>query len=431
MTSVPHRTHRWRCLSTKGLITWHTLVLSLWLVVTGVVLGMAVIVMTSTHLSGGDFRNLWVGGWLLGHHLNPYSVRLGNRVFYRLSSPGARQDPTGPLPYLPWVIVLFAPLSYLPAATALWIWDALSFVAALALTCVWARTLGWTWIQAVAAGLAASTSTIACCVYILGQVPCVSFALLLAALALAYRGHYFGSGVAAMAASLVYYQLYWPVAVLLVAFAAHRGRHTLVQVAMGETVGLGALILLPWAARPALLGEWFGAVVVFGHHELSGYGMIGAVGLLSYLGPGYANSLTAIHTAVVTSALLGLAGLGYLAWRGRNVAWDSQIAVLLPLSIVAWATFSPYGHIQDLMLGVPLCMAMMGQRGPAVLGWPGLAGVWCLTVVPVLTGVMSGNFFLETSPLPLALLGLSVAGVLYWRKLQVGVGATRLVGSTR
>ena len=419
MTYDPHRTRRRRCFSTKWLITWRALVLSLWLVVTGVVLGMTFIIMTSTHSSGGDFRNLWVGGWLLGRHLNPYSVSLGNRVFYRLTSPGAHQYPTGPLPYLPWVILLFAPLSYLPAATALWIWDALSFVAALALTCVWARTLGWTWLQAVAAGIAAATSTIACCVYALGQVPCVSLALLLAALTLAYRGHYFGSGAAAMAASLVYYQLYWPVAVLLVAFAAHRGRHTLRQVAMGETAGLVALILLPWAARPALLGEWFGAVVVFGHQELSGYGMIGAVGLLSYLGPGYADSPVAVHAAVVTSAILGLAGFAYLAWRGRDVAWDSQIAVLLPLAIVAWATFSPYGHIQDLMLGIPLCMAMVGQRGPASVGWPALAGVLSLTVVPVLTGVASGNFFLGTSPLPLALLGLSVTGVLYWRKLQV------------
>lgn len=410
-------------MSVKSLVPWRPLSVSLWLVATGVMLGITVIVMTSTHLAGTDFRNLWVGGWLLRHHLSPYSVSLGNSLFYRLSDPGPGQVPTGPLPYLPWVIVLFAPLSFLPAPAALWIWDALSFVAAFSLTCIWARTLGWTWSRGVAAGIGAATSTIACYVYLLGQVPCVSLALLIAALTLAYREHYFGSGVAAAAASLIYYQLYWPVAALLVIYAGYRGGARLCQVALGEAAGGLALVLLPLAVQPALLGEWIRAVFLFEHQELTAYGMIGAVGLLGYLGPRDATSVMLVHAAVGASAILGLAGFGYLVWQARSATWAIQVAVLLPLSLVAWATFSPYGHIQDLMLGIPLCMAMMGPSGTAITGWPGLAGLSCLTVVPVLPVFFGGSLFFKPSPLPFALLGLSLTGALYSRHLRLGEDA--------
>ncbi|MHB8332593.1 MAG: glycosyltransferase 87 family protein, partial [Candidatus Dormibacteria bacterium] len=159
--------------------------------------------MTTTHAAGTDFRNLWVGGWLVRHRLSPYSVHLEDHVFYQLSAPSPGQRPSGPLPYLPWVTMLFAPLSYLSTTAALWIWDAVSLAAVGALTWVWARTLGWDRTPATIAAVAAATSTIACYVYLLGQLPGVSLALFLAALSLAYRGHHFWSGAAAMAATLI------------------------------------------------------------------------------------------------------------------------------------------------------------------------------------------------------------------------------------
>ncbi|MHB8554800.1 MAG: hypothetical protein ACYDCB_03950, partial [Candidatus Dormibacteria bacterium] len=66
-------------------------------------------------------------------------------------------------------------------------------------------------------------------------------------------------------------------------YAWHRSGSAMRQALLGEAVGILVLVLLPLLGGPGLLGEWFNAVIVFSHQELSAYGMIGIVSMLPCL----------------------------------------------------------------------------------------------------------------------------------------------------
>ncbi|MHB8331398.1 MAG: hypothetical protein ACYDEA_04310 [Candidatus Dormibacteria bacterium] len=382
-------------------------------------------ILVPPHSAGADFRNFYAPGWLFRHGQSPYSMRIESYAFYHWTNPPTGQIPNA-FPFLPWVALLAAPFTYIPDAVAFVIWDFLSLTVITGASLYWLRTLGWSWRPAVAGSLLVGVSTVACYVYVLGQLPGLAFGLFVAALGLAYRGRYVLSGVAVMMVALLYYQLYWPAAILLPIYAGSWGKRATSRVLIGEGAAALLLTTTPLLANSGLMRDWLFSVIAFAGKDVGTNSMIGVVGLLGFLGPRVTNSAPLVHVSVVASAAIGLAGIGYVLRRTWALPREAQIVWGLGLIVVIWATTSPYGHIQDLMLGFPLCLAMVGRNWSGLRDWLAWAGLLSLTVVPMLTIFTTSYMFVEPNSVPLGMLGLSLAGLIGLRRFLAPSGAVIL-----
>lgn len=225
----------------------------------------------------------------------------------------------GYLPYQPGMVLFGLPRAL--AGTHWWadarVWFALGTAAALAAALVILRRAGTDEPALVRAAQAATVVPVCALTLAVGGDDLPVLALCLLALALAATGRFGWSGVAVGVAGAM--KLFaWPVALVLLALAAVRGR--------GARYALGALGLPALSLVPAFLVDPGAAVENVLRFPL-GRGLVSSPAESPFPGHLIAAGLPGGHA--VAAALLVLAGLAFTAWLVRRPPREASTAALL------------------------------------------------------------------------------------------------------
>ncbi len=343
---------------------------------------------------GGDYWVLYSAARVVAHGMDPYRQVVLAAVERRVW-PGTPPPPAAAnFAYLPIVAWLLGPLARLP----FWTSFVVVTVAAVGLTVLaveaLARRLGWR--RPLVPALVAVLLWVSGWSLLLGQPDGLLLAVLVGSLLLSLDGHGLAAG---LLLTLGWWkpQLLLPAAPLL-ACSCWPDRGQAARVLLGFIGGSVAGFALQLALLPGLLGGWWRYLHTFAGAvpRLQG-DLAGAIGLVQDLprglrpaglttawGPGLAaaGALLAVLVAVVAARR-----------RGRVPARADPearvLAVLVPLAI--WLLFTPYDHLEDLLLLVPLVLVVVGRDGVG-LGRPrAWVALSLLVALPYVQSLLDGR----------------------------------------
>lgn len=354
-----------------------------------------------------DFRVFYAAATLLARGRSPYSagaLRATEQVVWHYGHLQANLDLYA---YLPVTASLLEPLAKLPFWVAYTLYTVVGLgVAGLVISLV-ARDLGWRHDRILVGAVIASW------VGLLGALSGNLDLLLLASIGggmlLSWRGHPLAAGLVT-GVIWVKPDVAWPAPVFLI-LALWPQRELVLRYAAGfALVTIGCLLI-----GVGRMGEWWAAVVQFGHtiaggqYDLAGLPALAAAAPRSWgLHPGLLQPGTLTVLALGLLAMLGLA-LWMLAspdWSRVTLVGRVTWAVALGMGI--WLIVTPYAHTNDDLLLVFLLMLTVGRDARRVHG----LGLWLsLAVITVMLLVWPAGVV----PWELALLAFLATAAALWR----------------
>ena len=393
------------------------------------VYGWAQLVPGSAYLAG-DYRVFYSAGLM---------VRMGSDPYHLVPLMGVEQavrhlylpatDLRSGFAYMPIVALALGALTLIPFWVSFTLFVAISSAATLWSGRSLAAKLGWEvpW----AAGLAALLVWPSAWSLLEGQWDGLLLAGTVGIIQLRLRDRGFAAGVACTVTWLKP-QLLLPLAlVVALSFWPQRGsaRRVLLGFAVGSLLLIGTQELLV----PQLVAPWWTYLIHFAHRIPATQGATASVdGLVGYLprSLGLTDSLTGgfdLTVLVVTVAISGGVSLWFAWCRGhRHATWfGSQeaciSAVALPLGI--WLVGTPYDHINDLTLMVPLLLLVVWNGGRGLGPTSAIVGAACFGLLPFIESYL--GFRLVLSPIAAVVLcAASAYGV--WRAASGGIGSDGL-----
>lgn len=267
---------------------------------------------------------------------------------------------------LPWVAMLFVPISLLPYSVGVAVWIAISGTLSILSACFVTVALGWRqwW---VFAGVVAVSGVLWRCL-MAGQLDGLALTLEAVALIFAMRRQATLCGASSVAAALLKPQVLCllPLALLIVLGRERLGR----SFVLGGLAAAGLLVGVPEALFPTLLMGWIRAVVrtTTAIPKIQG-DLAGLPGLVRLLPPAW-------HMASLTSLAIFAVGLVMIGWVLRVVAARGRPAGGSDRTWVIWAAMTPvavwflvapfYLLTPDMLVLVPLVAVLVGVDGAEV-----------------------------------------------------------------
>jgi hypothetical protein len=393
----------------------------------GLIVGVAVVAVANL-VSGfsfalaGDYRRYYAASEFVLHGANPY-----NQVALLVAEQQLRHLPSAInlgadgfvlVPFALWIVT---PLALLP------FWISFAVLATLATGAVAlavarsAQRLGWRYWWAVP--IFACLSWPVVWGRLVGQLDFLALVGFLVACWAAANRRQVLAGVALLGV-WVQPEVGWiAVVALLIALWDDRAalRRTAASFAGGSALLFGLSALVPFGALQA----WIASGAFFLHHEAGHeFELLGAPALLQAVMPRNTHAYAVLTTPTLVIGTVGaLAALAACVWLlrlKRSLPQGSEEVIMwqtfLPLAV--WLLATPYGHINNAVLLVPLVMLVIGPDGRhARDSGVSLAAV---SVYVVLTELCTGTIIF-VDLVPLATLALVLAGTLQLRRWRASV----------
>ncbi len=306
---------------------------------------------------GPDFPNYYFGGGRL----------LGGEPVYG-SVAGEVQDLFGVDDYdaypadPPASVLLLAPLSALPYATAWWLFAALSAILLVSGAYVVARAVGWHRAIALAVGMAFLVTSAGRFLLFRNHMEAILLALLILGwLALRRDRDISGGALWGLAAALKLF----PALLIVGLLAARRTRAAVSAMATAVAVtGLGVLVV-----------GWDNTIAFFRDVVPASQQWYGALGNYSLLSFG-----TALISEPFGWALAGLGGIGLVWWYWRGVrtidqVWVAGTAAALLITPLSWLNYLVLVIPGLILLASRVDLRTVGGRW-TLLGLTGALGFW-------------------------------------------------------
>ena len=267
---------------------------------------------------------------------------------------------------LPWVAMLFVPVSLLPYSAAVAVWTTISGLLSMSSACFLAVALGWRRWWVLAAVLAVSGVLWRC--LISGQLDGLALALETTALIFCMRRRAALCGGFSVAAALVKPQVLCllPLALLIIL-----GRERLARsFVLGGLAAVGLLVGVPEMLFPKLLLGWIRGVVrtTAAIPRIQG-DLAGLPGLLRLLPPAW-HMASPTSPASLAIFAVGLVLIGSVLWLaatrgGPPGSADGTWAVWAAMTPVAiWFLVAPFYLLTpDMLVLVPLVAVVVGPDG--------------------------------------------------------------------
>ena len=365
----------------------------------------------------GDWWVFYSAALVVAHGGNPYHQMVLLAAERRVM-PGVPPPPAAAnFAYLPIAAWLLVPLTRLPFWASFAVVAAATTAATVLAIGALARRLGWR--HPVIPAIFAAVIWLAVWGDVLGQPDGWLLLALVGAVLLRLQGRGLAAGVL-LTAAWWKPQLLLPATPLLAA-SCWPDRRCATGVITGFVAGSTCGLVVQLAALPGLLPSWWRYLHVFAvavprlQADLAG-----AVGLLADLPLGRRPTDVATGVPALVAASIGLLAAAALAAAlargrarsGRTEPEEVVTAVCAPLAL--WLLATPYDHLEDLLLLVPLVVVLVGRDGGR-LARPGTwAVVLLLVILPYVETLLDGAANLA----PLAVLAVCLAGVrLAWRWL--------------
>ena len=379
----------------------------------GLLLGAAVFALPHFIPEGGswaaDFRVFYSAAVVIAHGGNPYHqatiVAVEQHVRRSQAAPVAGSN-YAYLPVVAWVLI---PLTLLPFWLA---WTCFTVLAVTLTGCsVYALTRHFGWGHPAVAVTTVELLWVSLWGYLLGQFD----ALLLAALTAALLSRLHGRGLVAgavLATALVKPQLLLPAVPLLV-LSFWPDRRATLRCAAGFLMTSVVLLVADTVVTPGLLRPWWHYLHQFAAAvPQTQFGLAGLSGLTADMPRSWG-----LTDAVTSGLAVGLATAGVLVaavlavrfavdrCRGRGGSGrEIVLSVMLPFSV--WLLVTPYSHLNDLLLLLPLLLVLVGVDCVDLRG----AAVWMAMVAFSLFPYIESFVGFRVDILPIVVLFAVVAG---------------------
>ncbi len=354
-----------------------------------------------------DFRVFYAAATMLARGRSPYSagaLRAAEQVVWHYGHLQANLDLYA---YLPVTATVLEPLTKVPFWVAYTLYTLVGLGVASLVVSLVARDLGWRHDRILVA--AVMSSWVGLLGALSGNVDFVLLASIGGGMLLSWRGQPLAAGLV-LGVIWVKPDVAWPAAVFL-ALALWPQRGLVLRFAAGFA-STSTVCLLVGVGR---MGEWWAAVVEFGHtiaggqYDLAGLPSLAAAAPRSWgLSPGLLQPSTLAVLALGLLAMLGLA-----VWMLTSPDWSrvtvvGRVTWAVALGMGVWLVVTPYAHTNDDLLLVFLLMLTVGRDAHRVHG----LGLWLsLAVVTLLLLVWPSGVV----PWGVALMVLLVTAAWLWR----------------
>lgn len=392
----------------------------------GLLLGAAVFALPHFIPDGGswaaDFRVFYSAAVVIAHGGNPYHQATIVAVEQHVRRSQAAPVASSNYAYLPVVAWALIPLTVLPFSLA---WACFTVLGvALTGSSVYSLTRHFGWGHPAVAVSTVELLWVSLWGYLLGQFD----ALLLASLSVALLARLHGRGVVAgavLAAAWVKPQLLLP-AVPLVVLSFWPDRRATVRCATGFLTSSVVLLLVDAVVTPGLLLPWWHYLHQFAAAvPKTQFGLAGLSGLTADMPRSWG-----LTDAVTSGFSVGLATVGVLVaavlavrfsvdrCRGRGHGRRAIVlSIMLPFSV--WLLVTPYSHLNDLLLLVPLLLVLVGADCVDLRRAP----VWMAVVAFSLFPYIESFIGFRVDVLPIVVLVVVVAGwttAFPWQRSESG-----------
>lgn len=329
---------------------------------------------------GIDVRAYYCAAAAQRLHSNPYFAQSLGECERSTPAPYYRPPPsvTVPAPYPPYALALFAPLTFLPFATAAIVWWMLLAVALGLTAYALARISGLPWLVAwaaiaLAAGLASFSAG--------NLMPLALAALVLAALAVGHARPTFAA--AAIALAMIEPHVALPAAVAL--FAGYPAIRLPLAIGFGA---LGALSIATAGVAPSL--AYF--IVVLPAHALAEVSRDNQYSLSSVIAAFGISDASAAFFGSVSYLLMTALGVVVALRLARRFGEPAMIVLVPPAFSLLGGSFV---HTVEIAAAVPACLLLFAQA-PAHRAW--IFAALLLLAVPWMLATSAAMFLAPIFP---------------------------------
>ncbi len=351
-----------------------------------------------------DFSLFRAAAWDLLHGLNPYHLSdlrsglLASGIHVAHPSPYAAYV----MPLIVAVLLLWSPFASLGAGVAIVVGTAIVFIAGV--TYAISRWLGVShpWFAAALVTI----SPVATSGYVAGQVDAFVLLLLTGGIFFIYYRRFTEAGLILGLASCIKPEVAWVIVPFAIVLAWHERRavkRTLTGVAIAGSVSL----FLPMLWLPAWPLDWIHRLRSFGASVATVQPDSGLSGIFRLFPHSWGMAPSFANPFVWLFMIGGLASMA--VWAKHLLAIEpvtrERVCLGLGVPLAIWALCSPYVHVEDTILLLPLLIVLMRPDwlGGKTLGW-----ALCLALI-----------ILPESPTLFGDIGLNVSG--NWQVASLGV----------
>jgi hypothetical protein len=339
-----------------------------------------------------DFSLFRAAAWDLLHGLNPYHLAdlrsglLASGIHVAHPSPYAAYV----MPLIVAVLLLWSPFVSLGAGVAIVVGTARLFIASA--TYAISR-----WLGVPRPGFAAALVTIspvATSGYVAAQVDAFVLLLLIGGIFLIYYRRFIEAGLLLGVAVWVKPEVAWVIAPFAIVLVWHE-RYALKRLLVGMAIASVVSLFLPMLWLPAWTLDWihrlrsFGASVATVQPD-SGLSSIFRLFPHSWgMAPSFSNPFVWL---LIVGGLVSM-----ILWGRHLLAMEpitrERICLGLGVPLALWALCSPYVHVEDTLLLLPLLIVLMRPNwlGGKTLGWALCLALIILPEVPTLAGDIGLN----------------------------------------
>lgn len=342
---------------------------------------------------GGDFRVFYSAALLARHGISPYGghalLLTEQHVRYLAAAQHGLRSNFTYLPIVAWVLI---PLTYLPFWTGYVIFSVVSAAAAATGVYALARTLNWS-----APWAAAMCSLVVWCslwTLVVGQWDSLILAAVAGVLVLRVRSANFAAGLL-LTVTWVKPQLLLPLAPL-VALTLWPHRREILRLLGGLGTGTAVGLVVQVLVSRTELFAWWSSLQHFARGIPADQGSLAGIeGLIGYAPAAWhlTDAVTGfpdVEIIAFTVVAVGVVAVRIVMKNRPFQPHESEalmLALTLPLGL--WLAGTPYDHINDLTLLIPLAMVIVGPDALR-LGKPlylvGLVAFQLSTYVEALVG---------------------------------------------
>ncbi len=391
----------------RGLV----LLLSVGIGVGFVVFALTRLVPPSPDGLGADFRLFYAAATALARGSDPYRLSVLQAAeqatqHYPGHGPGPTLDRLAVPPVAGAALIPLTRIGFWPAYA---LFTGVGLLALALVTALLGRDLGWRHLGGLELGVVASW--IVALGLLSGQFDALTFAAVGGAMLLAWHERPLPAGLV-MGLVWVMPELLWPAPLLLfLVLLGHRSRAF--RFALGFAITTAASV----SVYPGLLPAWWKALWSSGGSVAHQPPNLAGLPTLAGAAPAsWKLSAGLLAPGTLATGFLALLAIGiFSTWMLTSKDWErvSQVGriawgVGLPLAI--WLAATPYAHINDDLLLLPLFMLTVGRDARRIhglgLGLALVVVIWLLLIWP--SGVLPW-------PVGLAVLALLSIGLWHWR----------------